>query len=437
MARASHQPEPAWQPRPAELPPVDSAMRWSWLQQLKRLPRLDIEPWLAGFESGVLQPDHDLLAVLAQRLDPAAQLRLLRWWRCHPSVNPTLPAQVLSHRDPASAAWLAGQLAPGPAGLGNELPVTVAAALLPLLGHQRQARAWPLLSSWLLAPIPVLLRCAALEGVALGLPAWPRTALATTLGTLTSDLDPQLAATAVDLLARLPAARARLLPLRRRHLDAAVAQRVERRLVSMPAQPLLLVVHGRSGGELPCELLQLAAELEQRRGSPVRLQALTAGAPPETTDFLRPDRALTMVPLLLLPGGHVRHDLPAIVRHWRRQARVRHWPFLGAWPCWQQALRQELVRLGPKPWLLHHPLEGALAVRFLAHLARVCGARCLAVPSTADRLTEEKPRITAPALLLALAANRLTAQLADQVGPPLLQRPALRELLLTELEALP
>ena len=36
-----------------------------------------------------------------------------------------------------------------------------------------------------------------------------------------------------------------------------------------------------------------------------------------------------------------------------------------------------------------------------------------------------------------IAANRLTDQLAEQVGPPLLQRPGLRQLLLAELEALP
>jgi hypothetical protein len=437
MASPSHKPEGACQPRPADLPPVGSPMRWSWLQQLRRLTQLDVDPWLAGFERGDLQPDVDLMAVLADRLDPAAQLRMLRWWRRQSGVDPALPAQVLTQRDPASAEWLAAQLAPGPAGLGSDLSETVAAALLPLLGHQRQAQSWPLLSSWLLAPIPAALRRAALEGVALGLPIWPGPALTATLSTLAGDLDPHLAATAVDLMARLPAARALLLPLRRRHLDAAVVQRVERRLATMPAQPLLLVVHGRNGGELPAELQQLAAELEKRRGARVRLQALTANGPPKTVDLLRPDRALTLVPLFLLPGSHVRHDVPAILRHWRGQARVQHWPFLGAWPSWQQALRQELAQLGPMPLLLHHPLEGALADRFLDHLSRVCGARCLATPYTFDQLAELQPILNVPALPLALAANRLTERLADQVGPPLLQRPALRDLLLTELEALP
>ncbi len=377
------------------------------------------------------------MAVLAQRLDPAAQVRLLRWWRVQPDADPTLPARLLSQRDPAIAAWLEEQLAPGPTGLGSELPEAMAAALLPLLGHQRQERAWPVLTAWLLAAIPLSLRRAALEGVALGYPAWPRAALARTLGVLAADLDPQLAATAVDLLARLPAARGRLLPLRRRPLDEAVARRVERRLASMPALPLLLVVHGRAGGELPTELAQLAAELERRRAAPVRLQALTAAAPPSTEDFLRAERSLTLVPLLLLPGGHVRHDLPAIVRHWRRLARVRQRPFLGAWPCWQRALRQELARLGPDPLVLHHPLEGALAARFLAHLERVCAARCLATPYATDHLAELKLTLNAPALPLVLAANRLTERLAEKVGPPLLQRPALRELLLSELDAMP
>jgi len=75
------------------------------------------------------------------------------------------------------------------------------------------------------------------------------------------------------------------------------------------AHPLLLVVHGRAGGELPPELRQLAAELEWRRGAPVALRALTEPDPPPP----RAERPLGLVPLLLLPGGHVRVDVPGIV----------------------------------------------------------------------------------------------------------------------------
>lgn len=218
--------------------------------------------------------------------------------------------------------------------------------------------------------------------------------------------------------------------------------RARRRGETLPAHrptatPLLLVVHGRSGGVLPPELVALAAELEQRRRAPVRLQALTAEQPPEPGQLLCAGQGLTLVPLLLLPGGHVRHDLPAIVRHWRRLTPVALRPFLGAWPRWQRGLRVELESLGPLPLLLHHPLEGPLAARYLEHLAGVCGARCLPAPYSAEHLAELQLPSGVSALPLALAANRLTDQLADRLGPPLLQRPRLRQLLLAELEALP
>ena len=416
------------------------ADRWSWLQRLRHQPELVAEDWLAALEAGVLGADQDLLAVLAERLDPPAQLRMLRWWRQQAKPDPALPAQVLRHLDGASAAWLLEQLAAGPAALAAELPPAVAAALLPLLGHQRQRQAWPVLQAWLQAPIARHLRRSALEGVARGLSVWPRAQLRVVLSALAAGLDTQLAATAVDLLARLPGARRVLVPLRLRQLDPQVAERLGRRLAATPAHPLLLVVHGRAGGQLPAELVALAAELECRRGAPVRLQALSASAPPAATELLQPGQVLGLVPLLLLPGGHVRHDLPAIVRHWSAFGRVQHWPFLGAWPRWQAALANELAELATqdaRPLLLHHPLEGPLAARYLTSLERHTGAHCVATPYSADHLAQLKLTLAAPALALALAANRLTDQLAEKVGPPLLQRPGLRQPLLAELEALP
>ena len=443
---------PQWEP--AQLPACGSQDRWGWLQQLRDQPQLDPEPWLLALENGSLSTAPDLLAVLAERLDPPSQRRLLRWWRQQPDPDPGLPSQVLRQRDGASAAWLLEQLAPGPGALGFALPLSalpqaVALALLPLLGHQRQVAAWPVLLSWMGAPIATPLRRAALEGVARGLSVWPRSQLVAGLSALAGDLDPQLAAPAVDLLARLPGARRALVPLRRCGLDPRVAERLGRRLAATPAQPLLLVVHGRAGGQLPAELVALAAELECRRGAPVRLQALSAAAPPAASELLQPGQVLGLVPLLLLPGGHVRHDLPAIVRHWSAFARLQHWPFLGAWPRWQAALAKELAGLATqdsqpaaRPLLLHHPLEGPLAARYRTTLERRTGAHCVATPYSADHLAQLKltlaaPALAAPALALALAANRLTDQLAEQVGPPLLQRPGLRQLLLAELEALP
>ncbi|MCP9928383.1 hypothetical protein KBY90_10890 [Cyanobium sp. CH-040] len=207
---------------------------------------------------------------------------------------------------------------------------------------------------------------------------------------------------------------------------------------------MLLVVHGRSGGVLPAEVLDLAQELEQRRGAPVRLQALTAASPPEAGSWLRSGPQLTLVPLLLLPGGHVRHDLPAIAAHWRRLTPLLRLPFLGAWPRWQAGLAAEVQALaaahagpGLQPLLLHHPLTTPLAGRYLARLEQVSGGRAHATPYSAGELAEFQLPRSAPALPLALAANRFTDRLGDRVGPPLLQRPALRQLLLEELEALP
>lgn len=220
------------------------------------------------------------------------------------------------------------------------------------------------------------------------------------------------------------------------------------------ATPLLLVVHGRSGGVIPPELNELAATLATRRRTPVWLQALTAPLPavlPSAPSLLQganqAEQSLTLVPLMLLPGAHVRADIPAIARHWGGLcgvAGIRRVPFVGAWPSWQQALGAEVRQLAQAaaadaqpPLLLHHPLEGSLADRYLNHLAQVSGASLRSTPYSADQLAELPLSLNAPALPLALAANRLTDVLADRVGPPLLLRPRFRAVLQERLEALP
>lgn len=432
------------QPRPADLPSSLDSSRWAFLQRLRRLAQLDVEPWLQAIESGAVPPEADLLAALAGHWADGAPLRLLRWWACQSEPDPQLPLLVGIQRNPALAAWLLEQLRGGPEVLAASRSAVLLAGLLPLLGHQRDPRAWPLLSAWAQAAVPAPLRRAALEGVAVGLPAWPRSALQEGLLRLAVDLDPQLAATAVDLLARLPGCRRQLVPLSRRVLDPAVGQRLQRRLAATPVQPLLLVVHGRSGGALPAELVSLAADLERRRRAPVRLQALTASAPPDAAALLETGLPITLVPLLLLPGGHVRHDVPAIAAHWRRHTRVLRLPFLGAWPCWQQALCQEIQQLQQasgadqgRPLLLHHPLANPLAERYLAFLETATGCRTLATAYSAADPEDPPLRFAAPALPLVLAANRLTERLPGPIGVPLLQRPALRAVLLDALEALP
>jgi hypothetical protein len=325
-------------------------------------------------------------------------------------------------------------------------------ALAPLLGLQRQPQDGALLLELAMAPGPLAQRRAALEGLALGLSIWPQEPLSAGLVRLSGDLDPQLAAGAVDLLARLPQGSRALRRVARQSLDPAVRARLRRRL---PSSPLVLLVHGRQGGQVPPELRELAAELRQWRGGPVLLQTLTANEEPlpEADFWTAAQRAggLTLVPLLLLPGGHVRHDLPALALAWRQKARaagdLELWrcPFLGSWPSWQQQLRRHLIALAahqPLLWL-HHPLEGPLGTRYLAHLSQLLGH-----PGQPAPLEAGVPRpagLQGPGLLVpwSLAANRMSDALAasDQLPgqrllPPFLQVPGLRHTLLQLLSAL-
>ncbi|WP_255092383.1 CbiX/SirB N-terminal domain-containing protein [Synechococcus sp. J7-Johnson] len=430
-------------PLPSQLPPEDSQERWPWLQRLRRSEAVATGPWLEALEQGLLPAASDLVAVLVEKLDGAGSARLLRWWLSLPDTSE--PAEVAHRqelldllgrrRDPACAAQLRAAVAERPN-----------LALLPLLGHQRDSQDFARLEHLARQPGPSPLRRAALEGLAVGLSAWPQAALQQLLLELCSDLDGALASQAVDLLARLPSGRQGLERVLASPLDPGAEARARRRLAALPRSPLLLVVHGRAGGVIPEELQALALDLERRRRAPVRLQPLSgsvAQADPAAPGLGNAQRPLTLVPLLLLPGTHVRQDIPAIAAAWRRHGPVRRLPFLGAWPSWQAAIADELADLaashgqGSPPLLLHHPLEPGLADRYLAHLARRCSATCQAAPYTATDLEDLTLAIRGAALPLALAANRLTESLPAALGAPLLQRPRFQSLLLDQLEALP
>ncbi len=361
----------------------------------------------------------------------------------------------------AGADWFWQTLARELVGLADTVQgVWQEASLLPLLGHQRQAQDGSLLLDLALQPEPQALRQAALEGLAVGLAAWPVAPLRAGLVVLAQDLHGALAAKAVDLLARLPHGQPALRRLGRLALDPEVAQRLKRRL---SPSPLVLVVHGRRGGVIPDEVRALASAVEQCRGVPVVLQALTAEPPQASAGFFdaaQRAQMVTLVPLLLLPGGHVRVDLNAIARDWRRRlaslqgvSLQRHF-FLGAWPGWQQLLAAQLRQVagGRSCCWLHHPLDGELANRYVALLSQVLGYPGVSAPYSAamDQLgpVAANSTVVQP---LTLAANRLTESLEASVSseqengpngrvlllPPLLQQLEVREFLLTSLGALP
>ena len=186
--------------------------------------------------------------------------------------------------------------------------------------------------------------------------------------------------------------------------------------------PLLLVVHGHAGGQIPEVLVDLVSELARSRQAPVWMQALTAD-PLDLPQGL----PLVLVPLLLTPGSHVRSDVPAIRQRLRDQGhRVQALPFLGAWGPWLEHLRGLAA-----PAVLHHPLRPGVADRYLAALSAYVGVSCL----SADRSSEGD----AAALPLALAPNRMTAHLQSAASPclALLERPATRQFLLNLLLDLP
>jgi hypothetical protein len=320
--------------------------------------------------------------------------------------------------------------------------------LLPLLGYQRDPQDFQLLSDYLLALQVRQVRQAALEGMARGLAAWPLPALRNVLVQLSADLDRSLAASAVDLLARLPWPRLSLTSCLAQALDPLVAQRLERRRAAAPPSDLLLLIHGRAGGEIALEIQQLAAEVAERRGARVLLQPLTDPAAAEQSQRLVP-AALSLVPLFLLPGHHVQADLPRIAADWRQAGwPLRRLPFLGAWRLWQDQLASLLKQAqleGWQPQLLHHPLRSALACRYPRALEQRLGVACRAWTDPTQELAaftgSSGKRLLVP---LALATNRLSEALQHtnwpsnvQLWPPLLQQSRLYQLLLEQLVSLP
>jgi hypothetical protein len=213
-----------------ELPPVGSAERVVFLRRLGAAADLSLQPWLEAIEAGSLPPEADLLRVLGPRLDAAAALRLLNMGlrrSAGGTVEPVLLETAGGVRHPLLAARLRRELDP-------PSDPTIASLLLPLLGHQRARRDFPLLQRLALEPGPLPLRHASVEGLARGLPCWPEPDLATTLAKLAGDLDASLAAAAVDLLARLPCGMTVLRRLTQTDLDQQVRRRLERRLRGWP-----------------------------------------------------------------------------------------------------------------------------------------------------------------------------------------------------------
>ena len=196
---------------------------------------------------------------------------------------------------------------------------------------------------------------------------------------------------------------------------------------------LRLVVHGRSGGEIPDCLVRFADDLAKHRGGPVELEALTAEPLPVV-----PGQTYWLMPLLLLPGSHVRTDVPQIRERMRRQgADVTLLPFLGAWPQWWALLRGWIAARelqGQSAVVVHHPLRPGLSARYLAMLSAQLDCTLVSADTWGEHLRQHPSACPLP---LALAPNRMAETLRQAGGlPSLLDDPQLRSGLITLLSVL-
>lgn len=126
------------------------------------------------------------------------------------------------------------------------------------------------------------------------------------------------------------------------------------------------VVHGSAGGVIHPIILRFVEEVRLLRQTKVQVEALTATHPLKSTSNF-----VLIIPLLLLPGMHVCHDIPVIQRRLNNQGtKTILLPFIGSWSIWIYLLEQfAFINSRSSPTaLVHHPirnLRGRLYLSFL------------------------------------------------------------------------
>ncbi len=201
---------------------------------------------------------------------------------------------------------------------------------------------------------------------------------------------------------------------------------------------LHLVIHGRSGGRIPDCLQRLSAAVADCRGTPVHLEVLTAERR-SPAKFLTPSQTQWLVPLLLLPGSHVRNDVPQIRNRMQREgSNVHTLPFLGSWECWWMLMSSWITNLSvqhPSLALVHHPLRPGLSSRFLSSLQHRFDLPVVSF-DVWNQFSRDHPQVIP--LPFSLAPNRMSEALRQVGGlPSLLENSELRQGLIHCLAELP
>ena len=133
-----------------------------------------------------------------------------------------------------------------------------------------------------------------------------------------------------------------------------------------PPRDLRLIVHGSSKGKIHPIMNYLVQQVHSIRGSSVELEALTEVKSKDSNSS-----SVWLVPLFLLPGEHVRNDIPKIYKRLKSEGiQTTLLPFIGSWPQWLIIL-QHLIHLESntgKPVLLHHPINRSIGSTYLDYL---------------------------------------------------------------------
>ena len=134
-----------------------------------------------------------------------------------------------------------------------------------------------------------------------------------------------------------------------------------------------LIIHGSKNGIVHPIIDIIINEVQKRRGKLVELEVLT-----ENTYQASTSNFIWLVPLFLLPGTHVRKDVPLVRNRLKNELiNTKLTPYIGSWNSWINILI-EFIKEEKKsvtPVLLHHPLRSKIASDHMQYLGNRLGIK--------------------------------------------------------------
>ena len=134
-----------------------------------------------------------------------------------------------------------------------------------------------------------------------------------------------------------------------------------------------LIIHGSKKGFVHPIMNIIVDEVQKRRGKLVELEVLT-----ENSYQASRSKFIWLVPLFLLPGTHVRIDVPLIRNRLKKELiNTKLTPYIGSWNKWINILIQmiKVEKKSVNPVLLHHPLRSKIASEHMQYLGNRLGVK--------------------------------------------------------------